>query len=272
MKLMMITGAGISVGSNLPTYRGENGRYTEIEAEAGMSIERLLSNYMLASEPERVWAYWLPFSMALKEAIPSASHQAIRSLSESCEEFLEFTQNVDGLSRIAGVREDCLIEIHGTYRKHHCRKCKDPVSLDLNEDMEIPPLCKKCGDSKAVIRPDVVMFGESISGSKFDKARAFAATADLLVIAGTSLQFDYLGKIVAVALERGIPVVYIDPEASPNKSVLLQLDYDLNVSESIACIRKEADEVLPDLAQAVKDWGSGRHDITQWIRKKVASE
>lgn len=270
MRIMMLTGAGISTGAGLSTYRGEDGRYTEIEKEAGMPIEALLSTTTLKQDPGKIWRYWLAFSIALQSATPSGAHQAIAELSKHCEDFLEVTQNVDGLSLRAGLTDDKLIELHGSYHRHFCMECKRPAHPWLHEGMVIPPRCYTCKPSEgAVIRPDVVMFGEMIKDEHYQRMLGFAKTCDVLIISGTSLQFSYLADIISHAVAAGAPVLYIDPEASQYKTIFLVCDSDLDVPEHVTPIRVEADRALPILANLVAQ-GCERESLATRLSEAMA--
>lgn len=255
MNIMMITGAGISTGSGLSTYRGADGKYTEIERQVGMPIEKLLTPKTLSENPELVWKYWLQFSLGLKGAQPSIAHRAIKDIADVCGAFLEVTQNVDGLSRLAGLADDQLIELHGTYRRHTCTSCKQEHQLALTEDMAIPPRCYRCRPKEMkdyfeapVIRPTVVMFDELIDEMSQIQACSFAnGKANLVIVSGTSLQFPYLIEFMAYAVAGGARVLYIDPEATSDVPLYMLTNPDLDLPGRVTCIRKTADEVFPSL-------------------------
>lgn len=260
MKVMMITGAGISTGAGLSTYRGKDGRYTEIENKVGMPIERLLSPRTLKSDPELVWKYWREFSVALQSAQPSVAHHTIAEIAKVADQFLEATQNVDGLSHDAGLPEHQLIELHGTYHKHHCTSCKTEHGLIMSIDMPIPPRCYRCRPKDMVdfydapvIRPSVVMFEELLNEDSLSRAWAYARSGpDLLVISGTTLQFPYLIEMVGLAAVAGAEILYIDPMAGQYNPMFLLLNPDLRIDECIINIRKKADDVLPSLLEFLK--------------------
>lgn len=262
MNIMMITGAGISAGSGLPTYRGAQGRYTEIEAQAGMPIEQLLSPATLSSDPACVWRYWLPISLQMQQAQPSPTHLAIKALARSTHQLLEVTQNVDGLSR-ALIGDERIIELHGSYRRHRCTLCGPIHSVLLSETMALPVCCPRCRKPEAIVRPDVVMFGERIDQKGYDRAQSFVRQADILIIAGTTLQFSYLANLIAESVTVGALVIYVDPQASPYKQSLLVLDQALDIEHKLLCIRQSADEVLPQLSRLIIE-GASQNEIQAW--------
>jgi NAD-dependent deacetylase len=253
MKVMMITGAGISVGSGIDTYRGKEGRYTALEKELGMGMEQLLNPTMLAKKPDLVWKYWLEFALAVTGKQPAPAHHAIKAIADQCDEFLEVTQNVDGLSVSAGLMPDQLIELHGAARNYHCTACGLAHGLSITPDLAIPPRCYRCNPEEgAVIRPDIVMFNENIKAEYFERAEKFAEKADLLIMTGTSMQFPYLGYFLRVAANAGAILVYLDPEAKLNASMFGHSSNLVPLSERIFYIRRSADEVLALLAEDMK--------------------
>lgn len=276
---MMITGAGLSVGAGISTYRGADGSYTAIEKEVGMPIHTLLTNKMLLKNPELVWKYWLKFALSVADKTPAPAHRAIKAIADQADAFLEVTQNVDGLSVKAGLRDDQLIELHGTARHHHCTKCGRSHHLVLEAEMAIPPKCYVCDpENGALIRPSVVMFEEFISNEHYNKATEFAREANVLIITGTSMQFPYLAQFVALAAQWGAVVLYIDPNAEVDPEWLndgwgqmyMHSTGDRPLADRIFCIRKTADEILPlladDFERCLKDLLALHHQGVNTIR------
>lgn len=304
MRVLMITGAGISASSGLPTYRGENGLYGKLEAAAGMPIEKLLSPQALADAPEKVWEHWRDLSVQIHTSAPTPTHKAMTALSDhyrrdksenfspsvhnishfeapalleiadrfNTDSFLELTQNVDGLSRMAGLHRKDIIELHGNYRRRHCTKCKAESAVEIHPKMVIPPKCPACSAPGAFLRPRVVMFGERINPYALSYTEEYARTADLIVVAGTSLQFPYLANVISTAIQntKNPLLVYVDPYASPYKSTLLALDSDLEIDQKMICIRKTSDEVVPGLCELLVSGSPTRQEVEQWcLDKKI---
>lgn len=249
MKLMMITGAGISTGSGISTYRGEDGLYTAIEKKVGMPIHELLSPTGFAKNPGLVWKYWLEFALSLKNTEPSYAHKSIVSIAAQCDEFLEVTQNVDGLSAKAGLPADKLIELHGTSTQYHCSKCSVKHGLSIVEGMQIPPMCYRCDqENGAVIRPSVVLFNEFIDQQYFDKVIDFASSVDVLIIVGTSMQFVYLQHFLILAHENNAQIIWVDPNANTDKGLLGMTDIGKRLCADTKFVTMTADEFLTDIA------------------------
>ena len=249
MRVMSITGAGISVGSGLPTYRGATGRYTEIEKEHQMPVEEIVSRTTLKKNPELLWRHWHTLLMALKSAVPSPAHLALKRISDVSSDYLELTQNVDGLSLRTGLDPARLVQLHGSTHSYSCFRCGEKHELAIIEDMILPPRCYRCRHpGQAPIRPDVVLFGENIKVADFDKAMAHARSTNLLIISGTTLQFPYLVDPITAALINGAIVLYVDPEASTDNQIFYLIPEQLEAHFKIRCIQESADVILPRIA------------------------
>lgn len=258
MNILAITGAGLSVGSGLSTYRGASGSYTEIEAKYGMPVEQIVSLATLQSQPELLWRHWLGMHAHYSDATPSIGHYALKRLSEAAHEYMEVTQNVDGLSLRAGTSPSNVIELHGSARRYFCQKCGGDHQLSMCADMPLPPRCYRCREPEgAVIRPDVVLFGEMIDENKLNVAIDYASKVDLVIVTGTTLQFMYLIAILASAVEAGAKVIYIDPEADANHPMFYVAPNHQKLIDATTAVRSTADESLCRLVPALIDGDAG---------------
>jgi NAD-dependent deacetylase len=156
-----------------------------------------------------------------------------------------------------------IVELHGSYRRHRCTLCGPIHAVLLSETMALPVRCPRCQLPEAIVRPDVVMFGERIDPKGYDRAQVFVRQADILIIAGTTLQFSYLANLIAEAVEVNALVIYVDPQASPYKQSLLVLDQALDIEHKLLCIRQSADQVLPELSSLIIE-GASQQDIQAW--------
>ena len=259
MRVMSITGAGISVGSGLPTYRGATGRYTEIEALHKMPVEQIVSRQTLKQNPELLWRHWHTLLMALKSAVPSEAHKALKSISDASSDYLELTQNVDGLSLRAGLDPQRLVELHGSTHSYSCFRCGEKHELAITEDMVLPPRCYRCRHpAQAPIRPDVVLFGENIKTENYNKVMAHARSTNLLIISGTTLQFPYLMDPIAAALVNCATVLYVDPQAASDNLLFCLIPQELEPEFRIRCIQDSADVILPRIATFLEN----SHDLS----------
>lgn len=219
-RVLFITGAGISADSGLPTYRGVGGLYDREETVEGLSIEQALSGEMFSLHPEITWKYLLQIEESCRDALPNAAHLAIAALENVLKHVTVFTQNVDGLHRAAGSRD--LIEIHGNLQSLICIACDYREAVESLGGRPIPPLCPTCG---AILRPDIVLFGEALPEAALDRFIAsFQEGFDLVFSVGTSSLFPYIVQPVVVATASGIPTVEINPARTQLSDIV---DYHL---------------------------------------------
>ena len=175
-KIVVLTGAGISSESGIATFRDADGLWENHKVEDMATPEGFFR------DPETVWRFYIQRRKQVLSATPNPAHRALAELEDYVENgnFLLVTQNVDGLHRRAGTRN--LIEIHGSLFRDRCTKCDYRVETnELYED--VPPLCPHC---KAMLRPDVVWFGENLHSQNLTRAFSSLAEADLYIAIGTS--------------------------------------------------------------------------------------
>lgn len=209
--VLFITGAGVSADSGLPTYRGIGGLYDRELTEEGIPIESALSGHMLTSDPAVAWKYIREIGIAVQGAKPNRAHRVMAAAEERFERAFVLTQNVDGLHRAAGSKN--LIEIHGTVDELLCTRCAWQTRVEDHREVEVPPGCPDCG---ALLRPNVVLFGEMLPNKELaileeEVSRGF----DIVFSVGTSSLFPYIQMPVMLAARSGIPTVEINPEATP---------------------------------------------------------
>ncbi|NPA28908.1 MAG: NAD-dependent deacylase [Epsilonproteobacteria bacterium] len=174
-RIVAFTGAGISVESGIPTFRGEGGlwsRYDPKVLELGYFYE----------EPEAAWRVIkeLFYDTLTKAPAPNAAHRLLAELERAGKLIGVITQNIDGLHQKAGSRN--VIEFHGTAKRLVCLACRKKVAF-LSEMLEVlPPRCG-CG---GVLKPDFIFFGEGIGPENYQKSVAWLNEADLLLIVGTT--------------------------------------------------------------------------------------
>lgn len=207
-RVLFITGAGISADSGLPTYRGLGGLYEGAKlTHEGFTIEEALSGEMLLRHPEVTWKYLLQIEHTCRDAKPNAAHRAIARLEKTLPEVLTYTQNIDGLHRAAGSRK--LIEIHGRIHEVRCTRCRHHMEVPSYDNLPIPPHCPRC---HSPMRPNVVLFGESLPGEALMRLEnALMEGFDLVFSIGTSSVFPYIVEPVLWARHQGIPTVEINP-------------------------------------------------------------
>jgi NAD-dependent deacetylase len=208
--LLFITGAGISADSGLPTYRGIGGLYNVNDTDEGLPIEELLSGEMMRSRPELTWKYLGQIEQAARGARFNRAHEVIAAIETHFPRVWTLTQNVDGFHRLAGSKN--VIEIHGNLHHLQCMACDYRMVVDDYSTLLMPPHCPKC---RAVLRPDVVLFGELLAEENL--ARLYdecGAGFDAVFTIGTTSVFPYIAEPVRWARQHGWPTIEINPGIS----------------------------------------------------------
>ena len=189
MRVLVITGAGISAESGIPTFRGAGGLWRTFNAAD------LATPEAFARDPETVWTWYRERRAGVRTAVPNAAHNAIVKLASHAREFLLLTQNVDDLHSRArwngsSVTPDQLVQIHGDLFVTRCSRCTCS-RRDENGDGTGVPACPCCG---APMRPGVVWFGEGLDPHSVARAERFVgdARADAVLVVGTTAAFPYI--------------------------------------------------------------------------------
>ncbi len=225
-RVLVLTGAGISAESGLPTFRGPEGYWT-IGSE-NYRPEDLATHAAWSAMPDEVWAWYLYRRGVYRAARPNLAHDAIVEIERALgDRFLLVTQNVDGLHRRAGSSEARTYAIHGDVE--HCR-CEDehPRVRPVPESIAIDwPKARKLGDAERAAlrccdgerwsRPHVLFFDESYDEELFrwESTLAAALSAAVVVVVGTSGSTNLPTQIVMIAARRGIPLVVVNRDESP---------------------------------------------------------
>lgn len=211
-RLLIITGAGISADSGLPTYRGTGGLYNEA-TENGLPIESVLSGSMLQQYPALCWRYLAEIGRSCLSADPNDGHFAIADWLQRHENSWLLTQNIDGFHRLAGSPIERLIEIHGRLSPIFCSDCGYQTQ-DLNTILHnaLPPLCPEC---HGVLRPPVVLFGELLPEEALSNLyREIEKGFDGVLLVGTTASFPYIIEPVMDTKRRGGFIIEINLDRS----------------------------------------------------------
>lgn len=202
-QVAVLTGAGISAESGVPTFRGPGGLWREHRPED------LATPEAFAADPRLVWEWYAWRRSRIAPARPNPGHEALAALERRAPGFTLITQNVDGLHALAGSR--ALLEIHGSLWRTRCLGCGVVREDRATALPEIPPRCS-CG---GLLRPDVVWFGEPLPEELFARAVAAVEACDLLLVVGTSGVVQPAASFAGSALARGVPVVEINLDPTP---------------------------------------------------------
>lgn len=198
--LCVLTGAGISVESGLPTFRGPGGLWE------GSRPEDLATPEAFEADPERVWR-WYEWRRALvREALPNDGHLALARLERLLPRVTLVTQNVDGLHGAAGSRG--YLELHGSIRRTRCTRDGSRHEAPDRPFASLPPRCA-CG---ALLRPDVVWFGEALDPETWAAAVAAAASCAVFLVVGTSSVVAPASTLGLEAVREGAALFEVNPE------------------------------------------------------------
>ncbi len=202
--VVALTGAGISVESKIPPFRGKGGLWEKIDPMEYAHIDAFNKN------PTKVWNVLLKdMKEIIDKAIPNDAHKGLARLEELGILKTIITQNIDGLHQMAGNTD--VIEFHGTYAWHRCMDCKNRCKSSRIDLTNIPPLCD-CG---GIYRPEVVFFGEIIPPEHLWRSRQLASDCDLMLVIGTSATVQPAALMPHIAKESGSKVIEINPEETP---------------------------------------------------------
>ncbi len=187
--IVFIGGAGVSTESGIPDFRGKNGLYSmRDKLPPNVTPEYLLSNTCLYFDTELFLENYRK-NLNCLDAKPNVTHLFLKHLEDAGKLRAIVTQNIDGLHQKAGSKN--VFEIHGTIWRNYCKACKKEYPSTYLFDTEGVPHCS-CG---GLIRPDVVLYGEMLPQAYYDAADVIAE-AEVLIVAGTSLQVPTAGALV----------------------------------------------------------------------------
>jgi len=199
-RVLVLTGAGISAESGVPTFRG--GGNTAVWK--GMRFDVISSAEMVERDLPAVWE-WFDYRRNFMDSIlPNPAHYEIARWQEQFPELTLATQNIDGLHQKAGSRD--VIELHGNIWRARCTACRS--SYDMSEGTR-PDACGNCGDR---LRPDVVLFGEMLPPGAFEFASERASECDLCFVIGTSALVYPAAGLPEIAKRAGAYVCEVNPE------------------------------------------------------------
>ena len=218
---VVLTGAGVSAESGVPTFRGSEGLWNNFRAED------LATPQAFARDPALVWQWYCWRRSKLGGLRPNPAHYALRELEERSSGFTLITQNVDGLHKLAGSAE--ILELHGNIWRTRCTGCKRVE--ERRDDFKGIPYCE-CG---AMLRPDIVWFGESLPEGTLTRAIEAVDGAKVMMVAGTSSVVQPAASLALRAGENGAYLIEINPEQTPLSGAV------------DACLTGPAGEILPQL-------------------------
>ncbi len=201
---VVLTGAGISTESGIPDFRSAGGLWTKVNPMEVGSIQAF------RTDPARVWEYYAKRFETLLAAEPNDGHRALAELERAGFVRAIVTQNIDLLHERAGSQD--VVEVHGSIRTASCLQCgaRHPLA-DVLERLPLPR-CDACG---AVLKPDVVFFGELLPDEAIDRATRLAEEAALLLVVGSSLEVWPVAGLPLRTLECGGRLAIVNRDGTP---------------------------------------------------------
>ena len=222
-RIAVLTGAGISAESGVPTFRGEGGLWKQYKPEELATPEAFLK------DPRLVWEWYNYRREIISKALPNAAHKALVQLEIKKREYTLITQNVDGLHDRAGSGRQ--LKLHGDIWRMRCTQCGANWPDRRVPLPKLPPHCQ-CG---GLVRPGVVWFGEPLPDGMMKEAEHAAGAAEVLLVIGTSAVVYPAASLVPYARHGDAKVIEVNTEDT-------QFSKDVD-----AALRGKAGELVPQL-------------------------
>ncbi|MEK6712407.1 MAG: NAD-dependent deacylase [Nitrospinota bacterium] len=228
----VLTGAGVSAESGVPTFRGAGGLWRSHNPLTLASVQAF------ARDPKLVWEFYNWRREVLAPLKPNPGHYALAAIEARAPRFTLVTQNVDNLHRAAGSAN--LIELHGNLWRVRCSNMDCGEAFLPREDRRVPieplpPVCGRCG---SLLRPHIVWFGEMLDPENLRSAALAAKECDYMIVAGTSGAVQPAASMPLAAMRAGAYVVEVNPEPTELSGLLSE------------CVQAPSGQALPRLAEA----------------------
>ncbi len=202
--VVVLTGAGISSESGVPTFRGAEGMWENHRPED------LATPSAFHKDPEKVWRFYAWRRQVIGACAPNAAHRLLAEMESEIDDFTLITQNIDGLHQAAGSQR--VIELHGSLWRERClREGKRWES----REQESPSPLRLCPDCGSLARPDVVWFGEGLDHQVYRRALEAAGRARTMLVIGTSAVVEPAASLPLLAQRAGAKLIEINPEVTP---------------------------------------------------------
>jgi NAD-dependent deacetylase len=240
MRVLVLTGAGVSAESGIPTFRGKDGYWRNLDPA------KLATPEAFARDPKLVWEWYRERRQRIRRAQPNAAHEAIARLAQHADEFLLVTQNVDDLHQRAGLPKEKMVQIHGDIFVTRCSRCDfsyagrggspEPpraravqrqtgrlrsIATTSENDIDLP----RCPECDALIRPGVVWFGEHPPWDELLRVDNYLehARCDCVIVAGTTATFGYIIDWALRGRAADGQLIEVNPEETPLSQFATQL-------------------------------------------------
>jgi NAD-dependent protein deacetylase/lipoamidase len=221
---VVLTGAGVSTESGIPDFRSPTGIWTRYDPMEYATIDAF------RRDPAKVWDFYSKRLDVLTEAVPNAAHIALAELERRGLVEAVITQNIDRLHELAGSQH--VIEVHGSIRTSSCLQCGHREELAGVVELLPVPACEQCG---AVLKPDVIMFGELLPEREIDRAFELARRAALFLVVGSSLEVHPVAGLPEKALAAGARLAILNKGPTPYDD-RADLRIDAPAGETLAAV------------------------------------
>lgn len=195
-----LTGAGVSTESGIPDFRGKNGLWSRYDPVEYGTLGAFMAN------PEKVWRM-LATLLDVVDAEPNRGHKALATLEQLGLLTGIITQNIDSLHQKAGSKN--VVEFHGALVTFSCLSCGESYDRAFVKKSSVPPRCRSCS---AILKPDIVFYDERIPDYVMTQTEQMLASADLLLVAGTSCQVQPAARIPLFMYNKGGKIIEINRE------------------------------------------------------------
>jgi NAD-dependent deacetylase len=226
---VVLTGAGVSTESGIPDFRSPTGIWAQYDPMEYATI------HVFRRDPEKVWDFYSRRLDVLTGAAPNAAHLALAELERRGVVAAVITQNIDRLHELAGSED--VVEVHGSIRTSSCLECGHREELARVVELLPVPACERCG---AVLKPDVVMFGELLPERELERAAELARRAGLLLVVGSSLEVYPVAALPEEALAAGARLAILNKGPTPYDD-RAELKIDAAAGETLAAVVSRLD-------------------------------
>jgi NAD-dependent deacetylase len=232
VRVLVLTGAGVSAESGIPTFRGKDGYWRNLDPT------KLATPEAFARDPQLVWDWYRERRQRIRNARPNAAHEAVARLARRMDEFLLVTQNVDDLHARAGIPAEKMVRIHSDIFVTRCSRCEferhdyEHEHEDKDEEQDAAygvrehvcafkaATCRrtpKCPECAALMRPGVVWFGEQLPRNELERVQDFldGGACDVVIVAGTTATFGYIIDWALRGGRDGAELIEVNPEETP---------------------------------------------------------
>jgi NAD-dependent deacetylase len=216
-----LTGAGLSVESGIPAFRGSQGLWDRYDPLEYAHIEAF------RADPKKVWEMLAELGGLVERARPNPAHRGLARLEEMGYLRAVITQNIDALHQRAGSRE--VIEFHGNGQRLVCLGCGRRYAQEAVALGTLPPRCT----CRGVLKPDVVFFGEPIPPEASEKALAYCRQCDLLLVIGTSAVVAPASHLPLIAKQQGARIVEINLERTHLSDTVADVVLETSASQAL---------------------------------------